>query len=81
MLYSSDLFASIIPDSRRLRAFDKVELAPGQTAKVTFAIPATDLAFVGSDGKWHLEKGDFTINVGPLKQTLTCRESKQWNTF
>lgn len=81
MLYSSDLFASIIPDSRRLRGFDKVELAPGQTAKVTFAIPATDLAFVGSDGKWHLEKGDFTINVGPLKQTLTCRESKQWNTF
>ncbi len=79
MLYSSDLVASrIVPDNRRLRAFDKIELAPGQTRTVTFKIPASDLAYVGHDGKWILEEGDFTIAVGGLILPLNCTVTKEY---
>lgn len=64
LLYSSDDTASIMPDNRRLRAFDKVSLEPGQTAHVTLEVPADDLAFVGIDGLRHLEEGSFTFLVG-----------------
>ena len=59
LLFSSDLIASMVPDGRRLRAFDKVELQPGETKTVTFELKADDLAFVGWNGKWRLEEGDF----------------------
>ena len=61
LLFSSDLIASMVPDGRRLRAFDKIELLPGETKTVTFDLKADDLAFVGWDGKWRLEEGDFKL--------------------
>ena len=61
MLFSSDLVASLTPENRRLRAFKKVELQPGETKTVTLTIKGSDLAFVGADGKWILEKGDFRM--------------------
>ncbi len=64
MLYSTDDIASVMPDNRRLRAFRKVEIQPGETVCVEFEVPATDLAFVGYDGRWHLEKGSFTFLCG-----------------
>ena len=64
LLYSSDDIASVMPDNRRLRAFRKVEIQPGETVCVEFEVPATDLAFVGYDGRWHLEKGSFTFLCG-----------------
>lgn len=79
LLYSSDLFASVIPDIRRLRAFEKIELDPGQSEKVTFSLPATSLAFVGSDGKWRLEKGDFNISCGSENIIISCTSDKIWN--
>lgn len=81
MLYSSDLVASrIVPDNRRLRAFEKIELAPGQTRTVTFKIPASDLAYVGHDGKWILEEGDFKISIGDLSKTISCTKTKEYTT-
>ena len=80
LLFSSDLVASVVPDSRRLRAFDKVELQPGETKTVTFTLPASDLAFVGADGKWILEEGDFAITTGDQVLTVTARETKKWET-
>ena len=35
LLFGSDLVASLTPDIRRLRAFEKVELQPGETKTVT----------------------------------------------
>ena len=64
LLFSSDDIASVMPDNRRLRAFRKVEIQPGETVCVEFEVPATDLAFVGYDGRWHLEKGSFTFLCG-----------------
>ena len=79
LLYSSDIVASMVPDNRRLRAFEKISLAPGESKVVELAIPASDLAFVGQDGKWRLEAGDFRISVGNLHVMVKCSETKVWN--
>lgn len=80
LLYSSDLIASMVPDGRRLRQFDKVELQPGETKTVTFALPAADLAFVGYDGRWTLEEGDFLLAAGMQTVTVTCDKTYVWDT-
>jgi beta-glucosidase len=78
LLYSSDLVASIVPDVRRLRAFTKIELQPGESKVVEFRVPAKDLAFVGADGKWRLEKGDFRLSCGGLGVNTCCTATKIW---
>ena len=80
LLYSSDLVASLIPDVKRLRGFEKIELEPGQSRVVEFELPASELAFVGADGRWRLEKGDFRLACGGLGVPVTCTETKVWNT-
>ena len=80
LLYSSDLVASLIPDVKRLRAFEKVELQPGESKTVSFEVPASDLAFVGADGKWRLEKGDFRLSCGGLGVMASCTETRIWET-
>ena len=80
LLYSSDLVASVVPDNKRLRDFTKIELQPGETKTVTFQLPASDLAFVGADGKWVLEEGDFTLRIGNQTATINCTATKKWNT-
>lgn len=80
LLYSSDLIASIVPDNKRLRCFSKVELNAGETKTVTFRLPAKDLAFVGADGRWTLEEGDFLLKVARLSVPAVCTKTKVWNT-
>lgn len=80
MLFSSDLIASLTPDVRRLRAFDKIELQPSGSEVVTLKVPASSLAFVGADNKWILEKGEFQIQVGDQVVTINCKETKRWET-
>lgn len=74
LLYSSDLVASMIPDVKRLRAFDKIELAGGEKKTVTFKLKAEELSFAGDDGKWHLEPGEFRIAIGTESLIITCVE-------
>lgn len=80
LLFSSDLIASMTPDGRRLRAFDKVELQPGVTKTVTFDLKADDLAFVGYDGKWILEEGDFKLMIADQTADIHCGDTYQWQT-
>jgi beta-glucosidase len=80
LLYSSDLVASLIPDVKRLRAFTKIELQPGESKTVTLEVPASSLAFVGMDGKWRLEEGDFRISCGGQSTVVRCKETKVWTT-
>ncbi len=80
LLFSSDLIASVVPDGRRLRAFDKVELQPGETKTVTFELKADDLAFVGWNGKWRLEKGDFKLMIADQSADIHCTDTYQWPT-
>ena len=79
LLFSSDLLASLIPDVRRLRAFDKIELQPGESRQVDLELPAKDLAFVGADGKWILEEGDFRLQIGDQTVNIRCRETRKWD--
>lgn len=80
LLFSSDLIASMVPDGRRLRAFDKIELQPGETKTMTFELKADDLAFVGWDGKWRLEEGDFKLMIADLSADIHCTDTYQWPT-
>lgn len=80
LLFSSDLVASMVPDGRRLRAFDKVELQPGETKTVTFELKADDLAFVGWDGKWRLEEGDFKLMIADQTTSVHCADTYLWQT-
>ena len=78
LLFSSDLIASMVPDGRRLRAFNKIELQPGETKTVTFDLNADDLAFVGYDGKWRLEEGDFKLMIADQNADIHCTDTYQW---
>lgn len=80
LLFSSDLVASLSPDVRRLRAFDKIDLEPNEVKEVEFKLAADDLAFVNEKGKWTLEKGDFLLQIGDQTAMVTCNETKIWNT-
>lgn len=80
IFYSSDLVASITPDAYRVRGFDKINLLPGESKTVSFTIPASDLAFVGKEGKWTLEKGEFEFTLGNQKVKANCNSTKVWKT-
>jgi beta-glucosidase len=81
LLFTSEAVASITPDNRRLRAFEKIELAPGETKTVSFKVKASDLAFIGMDNKWHLEKGLFTVHVGTQALKIYDDTTKIWPTY
>lgn len=80
LMFSSDIVASKVPDVKRLRQFTKVELNPGESKIVRLEIPAHELAFVGHDGKWRLEKGQFRIACGSESMMIDCTETKVWDT-
>lgn len=80
LMFSSDIVASKVPDVKRLRQFTKVELNPGESKTVRLEIPAHELAFVGHDGKWRLEKGQFRIACGSESMMIDCTETKIWET-
>ena len=81
MLFSSDDIASVMPDNRRLRAFRKVEIQPGETVEVKLEVPAADLAFVGYDDRWHLEKGSFTFLCGGRFVKAACSSDAVFDRF
>ena len=66
-LYTHDLYASITPNMKRLRAFQKINLQPGETTTVTFTIDRNDLAFVNAQLKTVTEPGDFEVIIGKQK--------------
>ena len=79
LLYSSDIIASLVPDVKRLRAFTKISLQPGESETVMLCVPADELAFVGHDGKWHLEKGAFRFAAGNCSTIADCVETTVFN--
>lgn len=78
MLFINDVVASLTPDVRRLRAFEKIELRPGEKKTVTLAVEANDLAFVDQHGRWALEKGLFKAQVADQTLSLNCLKTKNW---
>ena len=70
----------MVPDGRRLRDFKKVELQPDETQTVTFNLAANDLAFVGYDGHWRLEEGEFVLSIGTEQEKVGCEKTFVWDT-
>ena len=79
LLFVSDLVASVTPDIRRLRAFDKIELQPGDVQKVTMTLKAADLAFVAPNGKWVIEVGDYRVQVANQSLMMKCKQAREWS--
>ena len=65
-LYSSDLFASITPDIKRLREFSKINIKAGESALVDFYLPVTELAFANADNDFVVEPGKFKLSISSL---------------
>lgn len=71
LLFISDLVATLTPDIKRLRAFEKVALEAGESKTIELSVKTSDLAFVDEDLNWVLEPGDFKATVGGLSITFT----------
>ncbi len=80
-LFSRDLYASVTPDMIRLRKFQKIELKPNETKTVTFKLSANELAYVGTDNQWVIEKGEFVLQVKKLTQKIEVTETKKLGKF
>ena len=70
-LYSSDLYASITPDIKRLRDFSKVEIKAGQTKTIIFDLPVDNLAFVNLNNDYIVEPGKFKLTIDKLSKEIT----------
>ncbi len=81
LLFISDDYASLTPDNKRLRAFEKVCLLAGEENTVTLKVPASELAFVGLNNKWRLEAGSFTVRCGNQKLTVNADGTKEWESY
>lgn len=80
LLFSSDMVASLSPDVRRLRAFQKIALEPGETKTVTLQLAADDLAYVNEKGEWILEAGEFKLQAGNQIAMIDCTKTYIWDT-
>lgn len=69
-LYLSDLYASLTPDSKRLRGFEKINLKPGEKQTVTFRLNKNDFSFTHLDNKLVVESGEFNVKIGPLNKNF-----------
>ena len=79
-LFTSDLYASITPDNRRLRRFEKISLQPGEEMEISFSLAAKDVAFVAKSLNWKVEKGEYEVSVGGLKKKFSMSKDKEFNT-
>ena len=73
-LYSHELYASITPFMKRLRAFKKISLKAGEQQTVSFTISKNDLEFVNcTQLKEVTEPGDFDLMIGDKKARINYK--------
>ena len=72
-LYSSDLYASITPDIKRLRDFKKVKVNAGENKTITFNLPVSELAFVNSENEFVVEPGRFNLSIDNLSKEISVK--------
>lgn len=75
-LYIGDDKCSVLRPVKELKGFDKVALAPGQTAEVKFTITPDDLKFYDPTiSQWIAEPGKFTIYIGSSSADIRAKAS------
>jgi beta-glucosidase len=72
-VFTRDLFASITPQVKRLRAFSQIELKAGESKIVTFKIPVKELAYHNLENASVLEPGEFDVMVGDLTERILVK--------
>lgn len=72
-LYVRDRLASVVRPVRELKAFGRVELNPGEVARVTFRVPVDMLAFTGMAGARIIEPGQFELAIGASSADIRLR--------
>lgn len=72
-LYVADLYASLVPAGKTLKAFEKITLDPGKTKTVEFYVSNDALQFVDSAGDWVSEPGNFEITIGDLTRIFSLK--------
>jgi beta-glucosidase len=72
-LYTRDLYASITPCMKRLRAFQKTNFKAGESKQLTFTIDKNDLSFVNAHLKTVTEAGEFEVMIGDKKSKFTYK--------
>ena len=72
-LYTSDLYASLTPDNKRLRDFEKIKINAGITKTVEFILPVTELSFINAFNKNVVESGVFNIKVGDFNKDIRIK--------
>ncbi len=73
-LYTHDMYASITPNMKRLRAFQKIFLKAGESKELSFTIDKNDLAFVNGELKTVTEPGAFEIMIGDKKANINYEQ-------
>lgn len=73
-MYTRDMFASIAPSMRRLRAFDKISLKAGESKVVSFDLTKDDLSFVNNDLKRVTEEGKFVVMISDKIAEFTYKD-------
>jgi beta-glucosidase len=73
-VYVRDLVGTLTRPVKELKAFRRVHLRPGETSRVAFALPVSSCGFTGSDMKYRVEPGTFTLFVGPHSGDLQARD-------
>lgn len=78
-LYVKDTESAVNRPERELKAFSKIQLAPGQETTVTFTLEQRDFSYYQERIRdWYFESGDFVIEVGSssrdirLSETISC---------
>lgn len=77
LLYTSQLYASISPDTKRLRKFDKINLQPGETKTVTFQLTPKDISFINDVSQRVTEAGEFKIQIGNQVKSFNYATNNQ----
>ena len=69
-LYSSDLYASLTPDIKRLRDYDKIHIKAGETKRLTFSLPVSELEFYNYKNEPVVEEGRFKISINDKSKEI-----------
>ncbi len=73
LLFVSDLYASITPEVRALKGYEKIALNEGESKEVSFTITKDELSFVNESLETIAESGEFEISIGDLKKKFELK--------
>jgi len=74
-LYIKDVESTVIRPEKELKAFEKVELKPGEEKIITFILKKRAFAYYNVEIKdWHVESGDFEILVGASSKDIKIKD-------